>query len=83
MARLNERFGLDPTMSEGAVTFHVGQGEEFILRLFAELGVAIRSVSVARPTLDDVFMTCTIRDAEASAGDRLRTSPFVRARRGR
>jgi ABC-2 type transport system ATP-binding protein len=35
--------------------------------LFAELGTAIRSVSVSRPTLDDVFMSytgTTIRDAE-------------------
>ena len=39
-------------------------------RLFAELGVPIRSVSVARPSLDDVFMSytgTTIRDAEAGA----------------
>ena len=38
-------------------------------RLFAELGQPIRSVSVARPSLDDVFMSytgTTIRDAEAS-----------------
>ena len=36
-------------------------------RLFAELGVPIRSVSLSRPTLDDVFMShtgSTIRDAE-------------------
>ena len=36
-------------------------------RLFAELGIAIRAVSVSRPTLDDVFMSytgTTIRDAE-------------------
>jgi len=40
------------------------------LRLFAELGVAIRSVSVARPSLDDVFMSytgTTIRDAESGS----------------
>ncbi len=41
-------------------------------RLFAELGVPIRAVSVARPSLDDVFMNWTgrtIRDAEASGRD--------------
>jgi ABC-2 type transport system ATP-binding protein len=86
MDRLRGRFGLEPAVSEGTVTFHVARGEEFVPRLFAELGVPITSVSVARPTLDDVFMTYTgrtIRDAEASAGDRFRTNPFVRARRGR
>jgi ABC-2 type transport system ATP-binding protein len=69
IAVLGERFGLEATMSEGAVTFFVPSGEEFVPRLFAELGVAIRSVSVSRPTLDDVFMShtgTTIRDAEES-----------------
>jgi ABC-2 type transport system ATP-binding protein len=69
IAVLAERFGLEATMSEGAVTFFVPSGEEFVPRLFAELGVAIRSVSVSRPTLDDVFMShtgTTIRDAEES-----------------
>ena len=50
-------------------------GEEFVPRLFGELGVPIRSVSVSRPTLDDVFMSytgSTIRDAEESA-DRQRS----------
>jgi ABC-2 type transport system ATP-binding protein len=68
---LQQRFGLAATMSEGAVTFHVPQGEEFVPRLFAELGVPIQAVSVARPTLDDVFMTYTgrtIRDSEAVSG---------------
>jgi ABC-2 type transport system ATP-binding protein len=64
---LHERFGLEARTSEGAVTFGVPGGEEFVPRLFAELGVPIRAVSVSRPTLDDVFMSytgTTIRDAE-------------------
>jgi ABC-2 type transport system ATP-binding protein len=82
--RLADRFGLEAAMSEGAVTVQVVRGEEFVPRLFADLGVGIRSVSVARPTLDDVFMSYTgrtIRDAESSSGDRMRANPFVRARR--
>jgi ABC-2 type transport system ATP-binding protein len=69
IAALGDRFGVEATISEGAVTFFVPSGEEFVPRLFAELGVAIRSVSVSRPTLDDVFMShtgTTIRDAEES-----------------
>jgi ABC-2 type transport system ATP-binding protein len=64
---LQERFDIEATISEGAVTFGVPAGEEFVPRLFAELGIAIRSVNVSRPTLDDVFMSytgTTIRDAE-------------------
>jgi ABC-2 type transport system ATP-binding protein len=82
--RLQERFGLDAAVHDGAVTVSVANGEHFVPRLFAELGVPIRSVSVARPTLDDVFMSHTgrtIRDAEASAADRMQAHPFVRARR--
>jgi ABC-2 type transport system ATP-binding protein len=75
MAELAERFGLEARLSEGTVTFHVADGEQFVPRLFADLEQPIRSIRVARPTLDDVFMDYTgrtIRDAEASAGERLR-----------
>jgi ABC-2 type transport system ATP-binding protein len=69
IAALAEHFDVEATISEGAVAFFVPSGEEFVPRLFAELGVAIHSVSVSRPTLDDVFMShtgTTIRDAEES-----------------
>jgi ABC-2 type transport system ATP-binding protein len=72
IAALKERFEIDAGMSEGSVTFSVPSGEAFVPRLFAELGVPIRSVHVARPSLDDVFMNytgSTIRDAEAGAND--------------
>ena len=65
---LQSAFGIEGTRSEGAVAFFVESGEEFVPRLFAELGVTIKSVSVSRPTLDDVFMRytgTTIRDAES------------------
>jgi ABC-2 type transport system ATP-binding protein len=64
---LRARFGIEARIAEGAVTFGVPAGEQFVPRLFSELGVPIRAVSVSRPTLDDVFMSytgTTIRDAE-------------------
>ncbi len=67
IAALAERFGIEAREAEGAVMFGVANGEEFVPRLFAELGIPIKSVSVSRPTLDDVFMSFTgssIRDAE-------------------
>jgi ABC-2 type transport system ATP-binding protein len=70
---LDEQFGLGATIAEGAVTFAVEHGEEFVPRLFAEFRLPIRAVNVARPTLDDVFMSytgSTIRDAETTVGDR-------------
>jgi ABC-2 type transport system ATP-binding protein len=70
IAALAERFDIEATVAEGAVTFGVSGGEQFVPRLFAELGVPIKGVSVSRPTLDDVFMSytgTTIRDAEEDA----------------
>jgi ABC-2 type transport system ATP-binding protein len=72
ITELADRFGLEAAVHEGLVTFSVESGEQFVPRLFAELGVAIRSVSVARPSLDDVFMSYTgrtIRDTEATSAD--------------
>jgi ABC-2 type transport system ATP-binding protein len=72
---IKDTFGLEAAMHEGMVTFNVEAGEHFVPRLFAELSQQIRSVSVARPSLDDVFMSYTgktIRDAEATVGDRNR-----------
>jgi len=85
ISELKVRFDLDASVHEGLVTFNVESGEHFVPRLFAELTIQIRSVSVARPTLDDVFMSYTgrtIRDSEATASDRNR-STVMAMRRGR
>jgi ABC-2 type transport system ATP-binding protein len=82
IAALKATFDVDAAVREGAVTFAVPSGEAFVPRLFAELGVPIRSVSVSRPSLDDVFMSytgTTIRDAEGGANDWMRMA--FRARR--
>src|SRR5215468_6202126 len=66
IAELAAQFGIEAAMHEGAVTFSVASGE---------LSVPIKSVSVSRPSLDDVFMNytgTTIRDAEASGTDQMR-----------
>lgn len=67
VARLGERFGVEAAMHDGMVTIAVPGGAEFVPRLFAGLDVPINTVTVTRPSLDDVFMTHTgrtIRDAE-------------------
>jgi ABC-2 type transport system ATP-binding protein len=78
-------FGIEAGIHEGAVTFSVESGEQFVPQLFARLSVPIRSVSVSRPSLDDVFMSytgTTIRDAEASASDHMRQmAARIRGRR--
>jgi ABC-2 type transport system ATP-binding protein len=81
---IKDRFGIEAAVHEHLVTFNVESGEQFVPRLFAELSQQIRSVSVARPSLDDVFMSYTgktIRDAEATVMDRNRSR--MMAMRGR
>src|SRR5436190_6159363 len=87
IAALAERFDIEATIAEGAVIFGVPGGEQFVPRLFAELGVPINGVSVSRPTLDDVFMNYTgktIRDAEtdpSTARNRIMMQVITGARR--
>ncbi len=81
MAKLRDAFSVEPALREGHVMFAVENGEEFVPRLFAELGVPIRSVSIAKPSLDDVFLAhtgATIRDKEQLAED-----PMARMKRAR
>jgi ABC-2 type transport system ATP-binding protein len=84
IAALKQRFDLDAVIAEGEVTFSVPEGEQFVPRLFAELGVPITGVSVSRPSLDDVFMSytgTTIRDAEGSVIDQQRAMHSMMGRR--
>ena len=84
IAALRERFDIEAVMAEGQVTLSVPEGEQFVPRLFAELGVPILGVSVSRPSLDDVFMSytgTTIRDAEGSVVDQQRAMHTMMGRR--
>lgn len=86
IAALENRFGIKATISEDAVTFHVARGDEFVPRVVTELGLPIRSIRVARPTLDDVFMNYTgrtIRDAEVSREEAIRARSLDRPVMGR
>jgi ABC-2 type transport system ATP-binding protein len=81
-ALVRQRFGVETTREGGALVVLTPDGEQFVPRLF-ELGLAVRSVSVSRPTLDDVFLAYTgarMADRQAAAGDR-RMAMFMRGRR--
>ncbi len=71
ITRIRERLGIEAGMHDGQVTLAVAEGANVVPRLFTDLDVGIRSVTVTRPSLDDVFMTYTgrtIRDSEAPHG---------------
>jgi ABC-2 type transport system ATP-binding protein len=59
----------------------VADGEASVPALIAEVGVAVRTVHVHRPTLDDVFMHFTGREIRDQAGEA--PSTMARAWRGR
>jgi ABC-2 type transport system ATP-binding protein len=68
ISALESKFDIEARLADNEITFGVDAGEEFLPRLIAELGVPVLSVSVARPSLDDVFLHFTgraMRDAEA------------------
>ncbi len=85
IAALRDKLGVESARHDGMVTFAIESGEQFVPRLFAELGVPILQVHVARPTLDDVFLAhtgTTIRDIEATSVEKAGMTRLSRARRG-
>lgn len=82
IAALKEKFALDADIREGQVTFAVANGAAFVPKLFEGLGIAIRSVTVREPSLDDVFMAhtgTTLHDAT----NREKFNPMAARMRGR
>src|SRR5260370_2821296 len=57
IAELGRDFGLEASVHEGAVTFSVAGGEEFLPRLFAGLSVPMRAGRLSRPALGDLFLS--------------------------
>lgn len=77
---ISQRFGFQVNDGQNGLHFEVQKGEEFIPRLVEQLPVEILSISLRRPTLDDVFLKFTgrqIRDEELSSKDQWK----ARARR--
>lgn len=77
IAALADRFGITASPVEGTVTFSIEDGNQFVPKLVAGLPVTMQSVSVSRPTLDDVFMSYTgktIRDAGTTVAERGRAT---------
>jgi ABC-2 type transport system ATP-binding protein len=77
---LRNHFGGDVRVSDGAVIAERAGGAEFVPQVVSAFPALVDSVSVQRPTLDDVFLKLTghaIRDEAASEIDRMRL--FARA----
>jgi len=78
--------GVTPSRENGTLRMEVPDGKAFVPRLVRELKAPVDTVSMRRPSLDDVFLKLTgraIRDEEASATDQNRAmaSRFMGRRR--
>lgn len=73
---LQERYNLSAEVQDGVLSFSVPRGETFLPDFIRGFGSGLLSISVRRPTLDDVFLKLTghdIRDHEIGFRDQLRT----------
>jgi ABC-2 type transport system ATP-binding protein len=78
---IKERFEIDTRPENDGLEFRVEHGDQFVPMLFSRLTTPIQTVSVRRPTLDDVFVELTghqIRDTGAGEAEQAR---FMMTRR--
>ncbi|WP_376794953.1 ATP-binding cassette domain-containing protein [Thermogemmatispora sp.] len=79
--QIKEHFGVEPRESKGELVFEIAGGEELVPRIVEKVSARIASISVRRPTLDDVFIKLTgreIREEEADVKEQMRG--FMRSR---
>jgi ABC-2 type transport system ATP-binding protein len=58
---LTARYGLAPRAEDGALTFRIERGDEWLPQFVREFPLRLTSIGVRRPTLDDVFLSLTGR----------------------
>ena len=66
---IKERFGIAPQGVDGGVTVTVEHGAEFIPELIKGLTTQVLSVSLTRPSLNDVFLSMTGKDIREESAD--------------
>jgi ABC-2 type transport system ATP-binding protein len=74
-AEIQQRFAITPLLDDGSLRLEVPDGAAFLPRLVRELSVPMDTVSLRRPSLDDVFLKLTghaIRQESARGLDRMR-----------
>lgn len=65
--RLNHRFGVSTVAVGDAIHMEMPRGHEFVPQLIAAFPGEIESVTVGRPTLEDVFLRVTGRSLQSDA----------------
>jgi ABC-2 type transport system ATP-binding protein len=74
VGEVKSRYGFDAASRDGMVRFHVPQGDTFLPQFVQTFPQPLQSISLQRPSLEDVFITLTgheIRDSELDAKEQL------------
>ena len=75
MEDVKTRYNVEPQIADNlTVRFHVSGGEAFLPEFVKSFPFPLQTVSLQRPTLDDVFITLTgheIRDSELDAREQM------------
>jgi ABC-2 type transport system ATP-binding protein len=75
LEEIQKVLGVVPTRDDGTLRMEVPDGRKFVPRLVRELTAPVDTISLRRPSLDDVFLKLTgraIREEEASDRERMR-----------
>ncbi len=68
VAEIRDKYNIEAQHDGHEVNFEIQNGEEFIPTLVNNFRSGLQSISVRRPTLDDVFMKLTGREIREEAG---------------
>ena len=82
---IGEQFHIEALRDGEELSFEVARGSEFVPALISRLKTPVLSITVRRPTLDDVFLKLTgrdLRDREADATEGMKTWARRARRRG-
>ncbi|MDP2931864.1 MAG: ATP-binding cassette domain-containing protein [Chloroflexota bacterium] len=79
---LKEKYSLSPVIENGTITFSVPQGEKFLPKMMGNFQSPLVSISLRRPTLDDVFLKLTGRAIREEGAGIKELAMKVRAMRG-
>ncbi|RCW76775.1 ATP-binding cassette domain-containing protein [Saliterribacillus persicus] len=74
---IESSYNLEVQKKDDKLSFQVEKGSEFLVQLVREMDIAITSVNLRRPTLNDVFLHLTgreIREESVSKKDMMRKS---------
>ena len=72
---LEQKYNLSSELQDGVITFSIPNGDTFLPKFIRNFSIRLLSISVRRPTLDDVFLKLTghaIRDQEVGFREQMR-----------